>query len=176
MERIGMVIRVIAVAGIVAGLVVPGNIAGKTNTHQERYLIELRLASWAPASGYVLVEAEQVEGPLCLHEEPVISDQHISGVSVIRGRKAGIAISLEFTEEGSLRLAQATRDNIGSHIALLLNSEPVHVSTIQSEFPSELGRTTVGAPRMARNIARQIDQMITARFRPIEGTFRMRND
>jgi preprotein translocase subunit SecD len=169
-----MIISAFAVAGFIAGGMVSGAPAPAPAVGQEGPVIELRFAQADPATGYVAVEPTYVDGPLFLSEDVIISDAHIDSVFVTYGRDAGVAITLILTEEGRLRLAQATRDNIGGRIALLLDSEPVWVSTVLDEL--SLGRVGVGSPSLPREAARQFGELVNARFpesrryfrRPIE--------
>lgn len=65
-------------------------------------------------------------------------------------------VDLQLSAEGAQRLAEATRDNVGKRIAVVVNGAAVNVATIQGEIPNGRVRVAGLSPSEAADLQREL--------------------
>jgi len=98
--------------------------------------VEFYLAQTNPGEG--MTEVVLPDGKLYLQPEPVLTRSDLAEVAAVVDRQGNHFVGLSFTELGAHRLAEVSRNNIGSLMALVID------------------RQLVAAPRIAEPLSRGV--------------------
>jgi preprotein translocase subunit SecD len=94
--------------------------------------LQIRLAEDHPASG--LTEATVAHSPtkVYLHPATVITNADVSDAHVRRGNGSTFNVAISFTQQGSIKIADATQQHMDKPLAILVNGEVVAAPIVRS--------------------------------------------
>lgn len=95
--------------------------------------------------------------PVVLDRDPVITGDYISSASASFDQNHQPAVSIDLNGDGGRIMREATRNNVGKSMAIVLfekgKGEVLTVATIQSELGSSFQITGMGSPQNASDLA-----------------------
>jgi len=109
----------------------------KTSELTSKANIEFRLAEEAPGENLTEYSFRDFNKKFYLHPEVLCNNDDFLNVNVIEWNDE-YAIEVEFTESGRARWADITGNNIGKHIAILVNDELVTCPVIRAKIDQGL--------------------------------------
>ena len=136
------------------------NIIGRTATLELRMVDDTvtpgtELTATIPFTSE-LFTAEQ-GGPLVLSKDVILSGEYISSATASLDQYQQPAVSLDLNGDGGRRMREATRDNVGKRMAILLKERNKYTilsaPTIQSELGSTFQITNMGSADKAADLA-----------------------
>lgn len=74
---------------------------------------------------------------LALQSVPAVARGQVVQVALRDEENGGASLELKLSADGAKRLGQATRDNVGKRMAVVVGGVAVNVATIQSEISSD---------------------------------------
>ncbi|QQP96754.1 SecDF P1 head subdomain-containing protein [Lysobacter enzymogenes] len=74
---------------------------------------------------------------LALQSVPAVARGQVVQVALRDEDNGGASLELKLSADGAKRLGQATRDNVGKRMAVVVGGVAVNVATIQSEISSD---------------------------------------
>lgn len=101
-------------------------LAGRTTPVQ----IEFRLAESTAGDGLSQAAVGKTSQKVYLHVEPVITRQEIKAARLLKDGTSGYMIELTFTAKGAERMSEATSQNRGKLLAVLINGRVVSAPRI----------------------------------------------
>ena len=107
--------------------------------------VALYLAQIQAHAGLTAVQVP--DGMLYLHAKPILTRADLTDAAALTNRKGQHFVGLRFTAAGMQKLASASRQNVGSMLALVIGSELVGAPRITS--PLEGGMMAFAAPSAA---------------------------
>ncbi|WP_306394484.1 protein translocase subunit SecD [Telluria beijingensis] len=136
------------------------DIIGRTAT------LELRMVDQSVTPGTELSAAiplnselftEGRGAPVVLSRDIILTGEYISSATASFDQNQQPAVSLDLNGDGGRRIRQATRDNVGKRMAILLKEKGVYnvlsAPTIQSELGSTFQITNMGTSQDANELA-----------------------
>jgi len=99
--------------------------------NQEPIRLEFRLAEREPADGLEEASVEESNEKIYLHKEAIITNRDVIEARATRSEQSW-EISIAFSKEGAVRMAQATAQHIGKPMAILINGKVVSAPRVNS--------------------------------------------
>jgi hypothetical protein len=94
---------------------------------------EVRLAEDRPGPGLREAKIAGSERKVYLHDEIIVSNSDIATAQVIRGSaQSDYGVSIEFNASGTEKMLTVTKNQVGKHIAILLDGQVVAVPLLRS--------------------------------------------
>jgi preprotein translocase subunit SecD len=117
------------------------------------HFLEFRSVSSEPKPGFERFTLN--DEVVYLDSQPVVTDQHVASLEPTV-RDDGLLLELNLTESGRARLSDYTRQNTGTRLALVLDSEIRSAPVIASEIQSPLQIKLTLDPSASEELATQI--------------------
>ena len=117
------------------------------------HFLEFRSVSSEPQPGFERFTLN--DEVIYLDSQPVLTDQHVASLEPTV-RDDGLLLELNLTESGRARLSDYTRQNTGTRLALVLDSEVRSAPVIASEIQSPLQIKLTLNPSARDELAAQI--------------------
>jgi preprotein translocase subunit SecD len=117
------------------------------------HFLEFRSVSTEPRPGFERFTLN--DEVVYLDPQPVLTDQHVASLEPTV-RDDGLLLELNLTEAGKARFSDYTRQNTGTRLALVLDSEVRSAPVIASEIQSPLQIKLTLNPSARDELAAQI--------------------
>ncbi|MDY0975145.1 protein translocase subunit SecD [Massilia sp. CFBP9012] len=136
------------------------DIIGRTATLELR-MVDSTVTPGTELSAAIPINSELfTEGrgaPVVLSRDIILTGEYISSATASFDSNQQPAVSLDLNGDGGRRIRQATRDNVGKRMAILLKEKGVYnvlsAPTIQSELGSSFQITNMGTSQDANELA-----------------------
>jgi len=136
------------------------DIIGRTATLELR-MVDSTVTPGTELSAAIPINSELfTEGrgaPVVLSRDIILTGEYISSATASFDQNQQPAVSLDLNGDGGRRIRQATRDNVGKRMAILLKEKGVYnvlsAPTIQSELGSTFQITNMGTSQDANELA-----------------------
>jgi preprotein translocase subunit SecD len=127
-----------------------------------RVILEFRLAEISPSEGLQEVTIEDTNEKLYLHKEVIINNKDVAAARAIPSfTPRSFDIEIEFSEEGADRISRVSAENIGKHIAILMDGKVIVAPILRSAI-SHKAVITGRAPSFTKEEAEELARKIVA--------------
>ncbi len=96
--------------------------------------LECRFAETSPGPDLTEMAFEPTGEKFYLHQQVEITELDVISARVVQGNEPPV-VELNFTPEGTIRLAQLTASNVGRCLAMLVDGKLVSAPLIKAEIP-----------------------------------------
>ena len=124
-------------------------------------IFQMRLASDLPRPDHDRMTVVPDGHAFYVRRTNVVADDGIADITVTRN-KGDLMLDVTFTPDGARRLSDATRDNVGEWMALILDSKPIVVSQITSQVGLH-GRLLISA-QLSPEVATELKEKVAAKW------------
>ena len=164
MSLIRLVITAAAVLALLAGAsravvaALPLTVPGASLVQGPQAQLEIRLAEWMPATGFVATTVDGTKQAIYLEAMPLVTAQDVSSARVVDAPGGLFSVDLTFQEEASARMSRATAGHVGKPVAIVLDGRVVSAPVVRSP----IGRSAL----LTGNFTRAEAEAIVSRLPP----------
>jgi len=138
MTLLRLVVTAIAVLALLTGTgravvaALPLSLEGVGLTQGPRAQLEIRLAEWMPAAGFVATTVDGTKQAIYLEAMALVTAQDVSSARVVDAPGGLFSVDLTFQEEASARMSRATAGHVGKPVAIVLDGRVVSAPVVRS--------------------------------------------